>query len=182
MKKIITVCLLSVILCLSLTGCGEKDYKFTQEDWDTNDLSFIETTADPNQAYKFVGYFAKNYEGYVVNYYPAEEHHSGRDCIQIGVPYFDSYATFEYIDRYTIFEYYIIDSEYGARNFFKRTTDKLVYEEEANYGDESYVQVNEEAGSFRYFVREGNCVLIIRSFYADSDIEKAVKKFLRYMY
>lgn len=173
MKKIITVCLLSVILCLSLTGCGKKDYKFTQEDWDTNDLSFIETTPDPNQAYKFVGYFAKKYDDYVVCYYPGEEHHTGRDCIQIAVPS---------IDRYTVFEYYIIDSEYGARNLFKRSTDKIIYAKEANYGDEAYVRVNEEAGSSTYFIREENCVLIIRCFSVTSDIEKAIDKFLGYMY
>lgn len=172
-KKIITVCLLSVILCLSLTGCGQKDYKFTQEDWDTNDLSFIETTADPNQAYKFVGYFAKKYDDYIVNYYPAAEHRTKRDCIQIAIPS---------RNRYTIFEYYIIDSEYGARNLFQRTTGKLVNSQEAKYGDEAYTQVNEESNTCSYFIREGSCVLVIRCFDATSDTEKTINKFLRYMY
>lgn len=174
MKKFITTLLLAAMLACTFTGCGEKDYTFTQEEWDTNDLSFIETTPDPNQAYKFIGYFAKRYEDYYVQYDLAGENGAKRDRIIVSVPS---------INRYLSFEYYIIDNEYGAKNFFITSTKYISDDMKADYGDESYVVRDEEGIPLRYIIKEGNCIFQLRMFGSDSPgLMETIEDFLDYMY
>lgn len=174
MKKFITTLLLAAMLAYTFTGCGEKDYSFTQEEWDTNDLSFIETTPDPNQAYKFISYFAKRYDDYYVQYDLAGENAAKRDRIIVSVPS---------IDRYTSFEYYIIDNEYGAQNFFITSTKYISDDMKADYGDESYVVRDEDGTPFRYIIKEGNCIFQLRLSSLDSPgLMETIEDFLDYMY
>lgn len=175
MKKFITSLLLTVMLACTFIGCGEKDYTFAQEEWDTNDLSFIESTPDPNEAYKFVGYFAKRYDDYIVRYDLAGENHAERDRIQISTPS---------ISRYLMFQYYIIDNEYGAKNFFTLSTDRISDDLKADYGDNAYIVRAEDGTPVRCIVIEGNCVLEVW-FFGNTDepgVEEAIDDFLDYMY
>lgn len=173
MKKFITPLLLAAMLACTFTGCGKKDYTFTQEEWDTNDLSFIETTPDPNQAYKFIGYFAKRYDDYYVQYDLAGENNAERDRIIVSVPS---------INRYIAFEYYIIDNEYGAKNFFQTSTDRISDDMKADYGDESYVVRDEDGMPLRYIIKEGNCIFQLRVGRDSPGLMETIEDFLDYMY
>lgn len=106
MKKIIATLLMILMVAGALSGCGKKDYSFTQEEWDKNDLSFVESTPDPNEAYRVISYFAKRYEDYYAGYVTsqrAEEY----NCIRLGS------AT---IERLLVIDYYILEDAETAKN------------------------------------------------------------------
>ncbi len=181
MKRMIATLLLVLMVTGTLAGCGKKDYSFTQAEWDTNDLSFIETTADPNEAYRAIGYFASRYEGYYTAYVDSF-HAKEYKCILMSVPS---------IDRSLLFNYHILEDEDTAKKCYAELcTPPQVFNGELlplEYGDEGtdmyLVYKNEESNYHIYIVREGNCVLEITPVRPEYDFNiELVEDFLDYMY
>lgn len=143
-KKIITL-LMVIAIAGAISGCGKKDYSFTQEEWDTNDLSFIESTPDPNEANKFVGYFAERYNPYQARYYQAGENNFKEDGIQVAAPD---------IGRYVSFQYYIMENKENAKEFYDSETKGISDDnkKKLKYGDEAVLSLTNDGTPQKYYI------------------------------
>lgn len=181
MKRMVATLLLVLMVAGTLTGCGKKDYSFTQAEWDTNDLSFIETTPDPNEAYRAIGYFASRYEYYYAAYVDSF-HAPEYKAIMMGT---------SNIDPTLIFNYHILENEDTAKKCYEKLcTPPPVFNGELlplAYGDEGtdmYLVYEDEASNYhRYIIREDNCVLEITHVRPEYPINiDMVTDYLDYMY
>lgn len=174
MKKRISLFVVLFAVVCSLAGCGTKDYSFVQEEWDTNDLSFVESTPDPNEAYRFIRYFAQRYEDYRAAYHEAEE--AGEyDFIRIGTPS---------IERLLMFDYYIMEDEKTAQKYYKKKADKVSDDSKSDlsYGDAAIRIEGNEGETYRYLILDGNCVMHVWIIFTEAVNMAEIEDFLDYMY
>lgn len=172
MKRSLMLMVATVVLACGLAGCGTKDYSFEQAKWDKNDLYFVELTADSNEAYRCIRYFAENYPDYRTTYF--EEGGEWRsDCIAIRVPSIQQTITFYC---------YVMEDEEAAKSLYE---DMNLMQgdgrEDLKYCDESAVIYFNDSTKARYIALSDKCVVDIRPVAVNSDVGQEVEKFLKYM-
>lgn len=180
MKKIVTVLLLVVTFVCTLAGCGGKDYSFTQEAWDENDLSFVNDLSDPNEANRFIGFFAKNYEGYRAILVPASES-IPYDHIGVGIRTTQAAIGYDYVileDKATAKACYEIMIETGE-NFNGEVVSM-------SYGDKAvkicYQFADESKNYEEHVILDGKCVLRIWPVDADPEATPITEALMEYLY
>lgn len=175
MKKRISLFVVLFTVVCSLAGCGMRDYSFVQEEWDTNDLSFVESTPDPNEAYRFIRYFAQRYEDYRAGYKEAEKE-GEYDYIWAGSPT---------LGRGVDFDYYIMEDEETAKSYYEKRIAKISEDRKTvlSYGDAAIRIEGNEGSSHGHWILDGNCVLYIWPIFNSERVNMAeIEDFLDYMY
>lgn len=180
MKKIVTVLLLMITFVCTFTGCGGKDYSFVQAEWDKNDLSFVETTADPNEANRFIGFFAANHEGYRALFVPATET-IPHDYIGVGIR----------TDAGAIgYDYVILEDKATAKSCYEtmiQTDDNFNGEVVSmSYGDKAvkicYQFADESKNYEEHVILDGKCVLRIWPVTSDPEATPITEALMEYLY
>lgn len=180
MKKIMVTLIMVMTITCCISGCGMKDYSFTQEAWDENDLSFVNDLSDPNEANRFIGFFAKNYEGYrAILVQPTES--IPYEYIGVGIRTTQGAVGYDYI---------ILDNKAAARECYDlltTTDDKFDVEVvEMDYGDKAVkvcYKFGDESKNYEiHFILEGKCVLRVFPVKGDPEEEPITAALMEYMY
>ncbi len=180
MKKFIAVLFMIVTCACATTGCGGKDYSFTQAEWDKNDLSFVETTADPNEANRFIGFFAANYEGYRAILVPATDS-IPHDYIGVGIRTNAGAIGYDYV---------ILEDKATAKACYEsmiETGDNFNGEVVTmSYGDKAvkicYQFADESKNYEEHVILDGKCVLRIFPVKADPEATPITEALMEYLY
>lgn len=180
MKLRVKTLILIAIMTLTFVGCSTKDYSFTQEAWDKNDLSFVNDLSDPNEANRFIGFFAKNYEGYRAILVPPTEK-IPYEYIGVGIRTSEGAIGYDYV---------ILDDKATAKECFNTlTTTRENFDGEVvkmNYGDKAvkicYIFTDESENYEEHVILDGKCVLRIWPVMTNTEAESITEALMEYMY
>lgn len=180
MKKLVSVLLLVITIACTFAGCGKKDYSFTQAEWDENDLSFVNDLSDPNEANRFIGFFAANHEGYRAILVPATET-IPHDYIGVGIRTNAGAIGYDYV---------ILENKATAKACYEsmiETGDNFNGEVVSmSYGDKAvkicYQFADESKNYEEHVILDGKCVLRIRPVTSDPEATPITEALMEYLY